>query len=352
MKRLIEIGLNMLFWVICFYLIFSITSPQMREVEVINDIETITISYDDRSIIGTTISFILIMLLYYFNVYFLSKYFHSKKFRSYSLYLLIATITALVLDLIKNKLIYGFEFYIFETLIVSIWLYIFFVGISFVHIMLLRWQKEEALKQKLKEDKLTAELKLLKSQINPHFLFNALNNLLSISEKHQQKEVSSGITQLSELLRFLLHDTQDNLIPLEKEVEFIENYIQLNKLRFDDEDPISITFKTIGNLKGINIAPALFIPFVENAFKHGIDIYSKSYIHITINVTKESVLFECANSMKRKNTNEVINFKNSGIGLKNVKRRLAILYENLHDLDLQEKDDTFRVKLKLIRDNA
>ncbi|WP_460219147.1 sensor histidine kinase [Psychroserpens sp. MEBiC05023] len=347
MKRIIEITLNVLFWLICFYLIFSIISPQNREVELIDGKEIVTITYDNMSVIGTVIGFILKMSLYYFNVYFLSRYFYQKQLKRYILFLFLATIIAIAIELVKNKIIYGFELYIFETLIATLWLYIFFVGMSFVHIIILRWQKEEALKQQLKEDKLTAELQLLKSQINPHFLFNALNNLLSISEKHHQTEISTGIAQLSELLRFLLHDTSGETILISKEIEFIKNYIQLNKLRFDSNDPIDISFKVNSDIDNVKIAPALLIPFVENAFKHGIDIYTESYIDISLTKEKNTLCFSCKNSLKPKQESTETMSKNSGIGLQNVKRRLAILYPNRHDLEIIQENHSYCVNLQL-----
>ncbi|WP_298903874.1 sensor histidine kinase [uncultured Psychroserpens sp.] len=350
MKRYIEIALNILFWLVCFYLIFSIISPQNREVEIINGRETVRISYDHMSILGTIVGFILKMGLYYFNVYFLSKYFNKRQFRTYFILLLLTTIITIGIELLKNLIIYGEEFVLFETFIATLWMYMFFVGISFVHIIVLRWQKEEALKQQLREDKLAAELQLLKSQINPHFLFNALNNLLSIAEKHKQSEVSKGIAQLSELLRFLLHDTSEHLIALSKEVEFIENYIKLNKLKFDINDPLSISFKTKGQFDTIKIAPAILIPFVENAFKHGIDIYNTSFVDIQLTTNEKDIHFLCKNSLaEKKNPNSSIG-KDSGIGLQNVKRRLAILYPDKHQLRITQHDNNYIVDLKLTYD--
>lgn len=347
MKRFIEIGLNIIFWTICGYLIFSIFGSKNMEIEIIDNVEIINVIYDQRLIYSNLLGFVIKMSLYYFNVYFLSRYFNQKHFQAYGLYLLIATTIAFGLDFIKSALVFGIEFYTFDSFIASLSLYIFFVGISFVHIIILRWQKEEALKQQLKEDKLAAELELLKSQINPHFLFNALNNLLSVSEKHQQTEVSSGIAQLSEMLRYLLHNTSDEIIPLSKEIEFIENYIKLNKLRFDDNDPIKISFQTIGNSKNIYIAPVLLLPFVENAFKHGINIYNDSFIDIKINATQQIVNFECTNSINRSKNIEMLNSKYSGVGLQNVKRRLEILYPNKYNLKITEKDNIYSVHLKL-----
>ncbi|WP_298517791.1 sensor histidine kinase [uncultured Kordia sp.] len=347
MKKIISIGLNIVFWTICACVIFMIFSPVNREVEIVDGIETVTIEYDTMAIYGSSIGILIKMILYYFNVCFLSRFIDQKAFGKYIIFLLLSTSVAFLVDYLKFGFIYGFNFFMFETFLVNIWLYIFFVGTSFVHLMVLRWQKEEALKQRLKEDRLAAELKLLKSQINPHFLFNALNNMLSIAEKHQQTEVSSSIAQLSEMLRFLLYATGDDLISVEKEVHFIESYIQLNRLRFDEKDPIDIRFTVDPTVLDKTIAPTVFIPLVENAFKHGISIYEPSFIHISLHLEASELIFECRNSIVAKSKNDTFTKEDSGVGLQNVKRRLAILYPNKHSLTIKEEQNTYEVILKL-----
>lgn len=347
MKKIISIGLNIIFWTICSCIIFMIFSPVNREVEIVNGVETVKVHYDTMAIYGSTIGILIKMILYYTNVCFLSKFIDQKAFGKYLFFLAVAVSITFILDYLKYGFLYGFDFYMFETFLVNVWLYIFFVGTSFVHLMMLRWQKEEALKQQLKEDRLAAELKLLKSQINPHFLFNALNNMLSIAEKHQQTEVSSSIAQLSDMLRFLLYSTGDDLISVEKEVHFIENYIQLNRLRFDVKDPIDISFTVDPTVLDKTIAPAIFIPLVENAFKHGISIYEPSFIHISIRMEASQLIFECRNSIVTKSENDVFSKKDSGVGLQNVKRRLAILYPDKHSLAIIEEQNTYEVILNL-----
>jgi sensor histidine kinase YesM len=324
-----------------------IFSPVNREIEIVNGVESVQIHYDTMSIYGSTIGLLIKMILYYFNVCFLSKFIDQKAFGKYVIFLIISILIAFSLDYVKSGFIYGFAFYVFETFLVNVWLYIFFVGTSFVHLMILRWQKEEALKQRLKEDRLAAELKLLKSQINPHFLFNALNNMLSIAEKHQQTEVSSSIAQLSDMLRFLLYATGDDLISVEKEVHFIENYIQLNRLRFDEKDLIDISFTVDPAVLNKTIAPTIFIPLVENAFKHGISIYEPSFVHISLHIEASELIFECHNSIVATSKNDTLAKEDSGVGLQNVKRRLAILYPDKHSLAITEDRLTYKVILKL-----
>ena len=347
MKKIISIGLNVVFWAICSCVIFMIFSPVNREVEIIDGVETVEIHYDSLAIYGTSIGLLIKKILYYVNVYFLSKFIDQKAFGKYLFFLVIAVLTGFLLDYLKSGFIYGFEFYVLETFLINVWLYIFFAGTSFVHLMILRWQKEEDLKQQLKEDQLAAELKLLKSQINPHFLFNALNNMLSIAEKHQQTEVSSSIAQLSDMLRFLLYSTGDDRIPVEKEVHLIENYIELNKLRFDSNDPIDIKYTVDSTILDKTITPAVFIPFVENAFKHGVSIYEPSYVHISIAIKDGELVFECRNSIVSTIKKDDFSKEDSGVGLQNVKRRLAILYPNKHSLAITETQNMYDVILKL-----
>ncbi|GGI56961.1 hypothetical protein GCM10011444_12700 [Winogradskyella haliclonae] len=317
------------------------------EIESINGEEITKVIYNKKSTKSTLLSILFKIIFYYINVYLLSKIFDAKRHFKYILSLVGVILLFLIIDYFRVLYLYGVDKFVSYSILTNIWQYLFFGSLSFVHIIVLRWQKEEALKQKLKEDKLAAELQLLKSQINPHFLFNALNNLLSISEKHEQTEVSSGISQLSELLRFLIRDTSDNTILLEKEVAFIKNYIELNRLRFDEKDIIEIKFQTSDNYNDIEVAPSLLIPFVENAFKHGIDIYNPSFVHISLDIFDNQVInFKCSNSISKTKQND-LNSKRSGIGLQNVKQRLAILYPDTHDLNINKEDDRFFVELKL-----
>ncbi len=348
MKRLVEIIINILFWAISGYIIFTAISPKQIEIEEINGVRNVRYLFDRASVLSTLLGLGIKAGLYYFNVYFLSRYLFKNKIGVYLLALLSASVVAIGLETIKIALIFGLDFYDLESIMMQLGTYVFFVGISFVHIMILRWRKEEAIKQQLREENLTAELKLLKSQINPHFLFNALNNLMSIAVRNGQTEVSSGIEELSDMLRFLLYDMSAEKIPVSKEIEFIENYINLNELRFDKNDPIQISFNIRGDHKNLPVSPALFIPLVENAFKHGIDIYRPSFVTMALDISSEKrVSFSCTNSVHNTSEPGKNNKNNSGVGLQNVKRRLDILYPDRHHLYLANTDHQYEVKLTL-----
>jgi len=197
--------------------------------------------------------------------------------------------------------------------------------------------------QRLKSEGLESELRFLKSQINPHFLFNALNNVYSLS-LIQSEKTPGTILKLSEMLRYILYDCNHEKVPLQKELAFISNYVDLMKLKDDQIENITLDLpKHTGSEM---IEPMLFVPFVENAFKHGAaKTEEKAWIRIKLKVANQQLLFTAANSIP-----EVPYTKDSvgGIGLENVKRRLHLLYPNRHELKIEKTDKQFTVHLSIL----
>jgi LytS/YehU family sensor histidine kinase len=190
-----------------------------------------------------------------------------------------------------------------------------------------------------------ADLQLLRSQINPHFLFNALNTLYATALQHDSERTAEGIQQLGDMMRFMLEDNTKEFIPMEKEMHYLKNYIGLQKLRVLSSPDILIE----ENLDDVRcnhlVAPMLFIPFVENAFKHGISGKEKSWIFIRMDCTDYDIHFEVRNSIHRRVDMEA---GRTGIGLQNVKGRLKLLYPGKHHLIVQEKNEEFIVRLHII----
>ncbi|TPE46438.1 sensor histidine kinase [Pontibacter mangrovi] len=199
--------------------------------------------------------------------------------------------------------------------------------------------RNERRNKELETQKLTAELAFLKSQVNPHFLFNTLNNIYSLAYK-QHPETPDAIMKLSLLMRYMLYESNDTLVSLEKEVDHIHNFIALQKLRLREQT--SIKFNIDGDLRGKQIAPMLLMTLVENAFKHG--LVSKNEIGIILNlkVQDDALVFSTINNSSPHKKREF-----GGIGLENLKRRLNLLYDKRHALTLEEKDGTFYATLKL-----
>ncbi|WP_248723443.1 sensor histidine kinase [Seonamhaeicola sp. ML3] len=192
-----------------------------------------------------------------------------------------------------------------------------------------------------KNANLQNELKLLKSQINPHFLFNALNNIYALSTIDSNKTQQS-ISYLSDMLRYVLYECENELVPIKKEIEYIENYLKLFALKSSKTYPIKTKFHIENNL---TIAPMLFIPFIENALKHGnIEKMKESFININIVTKKNNIIFEVENSIPKTDINKD---DMGGIGIENVKKRLAILYPQKHNLLISQNKHSFKVQLNL-----
>jgi LytS/YehU family sensor histidine kinase len=217
-------------------------------------------------------------------------------------------------------------------------------GIAIAYLFLKAWAKSELIQTQLQANQLSTEIKFLKSQINPHFLFNTLNNLFSMAQDKENDELADGISKLSGMMRYMLYDSNEESVPLSKEIIYLEECITLNKLRYADEEVI-ITFDHAGQTDDVRIAPMLFIPFVENAFKHGVAIGQKAAIQIALVVSGQKLIFTCVNtdysSIKK------MEMKISGIGLENVRRRLELVYPDKHRLILNKEDGKFMVNLQI-----
>lgn len=204
------------------------------------------------------------------------------------------------------------------------------------------WIRNERLKRELIETQLTTELNFLKSQINPHFLFNTLNNLYSIAQKSGSEQLETGIYKLSGLMRYVIYETGEAKVPLAKEIEYIHDFIGLSRLRFT-QDEAQVSCSTQGEINNAVIAPMILLPFVENAFKHGVKIESASKIDISVTAASGKIIFECINDVHVRNTVE----PEAGIGLENVKRRLALLYPHKHKLDMTSSGNKYTIHLEI-----
>ena len=197
-------------------------------------------------------------------------------------------------------------------------------------------------KQKLIEEKKNSELKALKTQINPHFIFNTLNNIYSLVYQNSDKALPA-IEELSQLLRYSTKDLEKDFIPLDKEIGYLDSLIELEKLRIKNPELLIIEKKI--NFPNLNISPMLLVPFVENAFKHS-DLSGKGFT-LKISDENQKLSFHLHNFKKQKSKDSV-----SGIGINNVKKRLEILYPKRYKLDINETATDFSVDLTIdLRDN-
>lgn len=202
-------------------------------------------------------------------------------------------------------------------------------------------RKTEAEKVLLQNQILEAESKFLRSQINPHFLFNALNNIYALSMM-ESKQTPEAIHKLSSMLRYVLYESKHDFVSLSKETDYLKDYIELYKLKDDSADNIKVNIDIQNTLL---IAPMLLVPFIENCFKHGnIDDTENGWVNINLKTNDESIEFYCENTLASvQGTKD----KQGGVGLENVKQRLNLLYPNIHSLDIINNGDRFIVKMIL-----
>jgi two-component system LytT family sensor kinase len=218
------------------------------------------------------------------------------------------------------------------------------LGISTSITAIQKWQGDARLREALEQDKISSELSFLKAQINPHFFFNTLNNIYALT--HVNADTSrKAIHQLSRMMRYVLYDTQHGTALLSQEVAFIKDYISLMQLRLTDK--VTVTFDTPAAVNDTTVAPMIFLPFVENAFKHGISATDPSTILISVEQHAGYLELRVENSIY-KDSNPNLE-ENKGIGLTNTLRRLDLLYVGKYTLDIQEDPaaNTYKVHLTL-----
>ncbi len=220
----------------------------------------------------------------------------------------------------------------------DIFSFILITGIAVAFKSTISWFENEEKRQEEEKQKVEAELKNLKSQINPHFLFNTLNNIYALIAISQDK-AQEAVMSLSQMLRYVLYDDDKMFVPIQKEVDFINNYISLMKLRLTKQVEVNVVTNVDKNPE-MPIAPLLFISFIENAFKHGVTNNQPSHIHFSIEtIDANTVRCELRNSYFPKS--EEHDKSGSGIGIENTKRRLQLIYPNAHTLDYGVKDNEY-----------
>jgi two-component system, LytTR family, sensor kinase len=202
--------------------------------------------------------------------------------------------------------------------------------------------KIEKMQEDLEKAKLNAELALLKNQISPHFFFNTLNNIYSLIGRNNE-DSKNAVIKLSRLMRYILDESgQDNML-LSAEIEFMNNYIDLMKLRIGPKTRLNVNFPT--KYKDLMIPYLLFVSLIENAFKYGISVQEESYVNISLECGENNILFKCENGLPESNKGTI--FASPGIGLENLKKRLRLIYPNRHELEINKTKNKFEVNLNI-----
>lgn len=223
--------------------------------------------------------------------------------------------------------------------------YILIIAISTIIKTLSEFYGDQQNKLIAESQRTATELNYLRTQTNPHFLFNSLNSIYSLAHKKSDL-VPDAIVTLSEMMRYMLYETDNKYVLLEKEIDYIKNYIDLQKLRLNNIENISINIH--GNTKDKFIEPMLLISFIENAFKYGTDYKGTAYVKIVIIIEDNTFTFWIENKIENNKKDP----ENSGIGLANIKNRLTLLYPNTHQLDIKSTDSKYTVNLVLQLDQT
>ncbi len=333
-----RIGQHVLFWMVSFYLLLHFFTED-------EDITAIDYLYT------ALFHFTLVVGVYLNLLVWIPHLLRQRKYGLYVLGLLLtiaacAWLNILFFRYLVDFILPGYYFISYYELYDIALFFVVYVGLTTLLKLSKAWFQLAASEKQLamaRQQKLDAELRALKSQVNPHFLFNSLNNLYGLALK-KDANTPAFILKLAEVMRYVLYEADAAWVPLEDEIHFTQNFIDLQKLRSDQR--AHITFEIQGTVGQQTIAPLLFLPFIENSFKHGVKgSTNNSFVHIHLKVAPYHVLFSIENN--KGTVDEVEKSPAGGIGLENVRQRLQLVYPDKHHLIIRNQDTIFAIQLKL-----
>ena len=345
-KRIVQMIIHIAAWV-CFLMIPFVFYPRPR------DFSFFTERYFSAFFI---LNNILLIAFYYLNTFlFIPKWLDKKKFLIYGLIIISLLIFYGCFPRIYHSLFGSLQpsppgrpsgrprnfqqpLLAPGNIAVFLLIFVFSTGIKVIN----EWLRSEQRTKEIANEKLHAELSFLKAQINPHFLFNTLNNIYALASS-QSDQTAPAVMKLSSIMRYVLTEARNDVVPLEKEIQFTTHYIELQKMRLTDKSSIDFTVK--GDPLGRQIAPLLLLPFVENAFKYGVSTRERSPICILLEINKDSMYFSVTNHKHINTTLKMAD--NTGIGIHNTKRRLDLLYEDRYKLTIDDGPVEFSVYLNI-----
>ncbi len=336
--------INVSFWILTAWLITSSFSIQSQEIEVVNGVEQIFIRRDSHLIRFLLVQIVICCIAFYLNFFLVKKLKNGLDLRQVgtrSLFILLMTwilVNAIGWSglVLPHGLVPGG---------IATGVVLFYYAISNAYGIGKLWLQTELQRQHLSLEKKEAELHLLRSRLQPHFLFNVLNNLLSMVDQQSNPQLAESISRLSDLLRYVVYDTDQPKVMIAKEILFIRNFAALQLLRFE-KDEVRFSLEVEGSHVNQLIEPGIFVPFVENAFKYGTAPETQSSITIRVDVKKDDeVIFKIENPILSEPHQQDV----GGSGLQATRERLQIAYPNRHTLNINQTDG-FSVTLILQND--
>ncbi len=341
-KNWLEVILHLFFWIATTWLFLSTIAIQTKDILIINGKETVSLVYNRQLSLQIVTCILLSALMFYLNMWLFVK-FQDKKNKS----ILALKTGGLLLACI-------FIYYALTTVkvvrpdpalmpgvIVGIFIFYFTISVAYGTAKL--WLQTVTHNKILILEKKEAELSLLRSQLHPHFLFNVLNNLLSMIDQPRNQMAVNAIHRLSGLLRYIVYEVNSQKVPIEKEIEFITDYTALHQLKFEKGE-IDLDLKVVGEYNDQLCEPGLFIPFVENAFKYGTEPEKKSHILICFDISRaDRIQFVIQNPIYEiRNQNA-----GSGVGISLTLKRLALMYPGRHNYQAEEVEQQFIVRVEI-----
>ena len=327
---------HILFWGLSFGILVNLFSSSNR-------LEKIDFIY-------TLLFHISLVTAVYVHIWVLIPVFLTK--RRYLVYLgtvlALLFLSALINQLTFNKLTdiilpgyYFISYYEYDDILKFVFVYLVLSGLLKLSKGWFMLTEANRMMLELEKEKTQAELRALRSQVNPHFLFNSLNNIYSLAMKRSGK-TAGIILKLSALMRYMLYESNEGEVPLKRELDYVKNYMELQKIRSENKASVSYVFR--GRSGSLKIAPLLFLPFIENSFKHGVQGETGGgFVRMTIDIAEDSLDFFIENNKGSVDSIEVDNAR--GIGLDNARKRLELSYPEKHVLDIRDGEDRFSVRL-------
>ena len=299
-------------------------------------------------VICVTGRILLLILIAYLNLnYFLPKLLLKQQYAKYALAVVMSIIGYLLAQSLFDFYLYGYVIGPMrnsnwaETLSYNFFSTLWYIGLMLALKLSIDWYEQQRVLQKITVEKLQAEVNFLRSQVNPHFLFNVLNNLYALTLKKSDL-APNVVLKLSEMMEYMLYDSDDSKVLLQKEISYLNTYLDLEKLRFGDHSDISM--RVSGNVNGQVIAPLLLLPLVENAMKHGVSKQNgNTWLHGDLEVGPTSLKLRIENSKPPVTRHE----GKGGIGLDNLRKRLELLYPARHILKVEDRGSSFLVDLEI-----
>lgn len=352
MKRNLEIIFHILVWACIFLWLRGRVASHIHYVDGIKHIGYF-ISTNDHIWFWRMLVILWNASFFYVNVYWIFPRFqHNPSRKAITGALILHTAGTMLLELLTVLLLYtylsaqasGGSYLAFEYRFVDAQLipYALLLVFSYGY-----WASKQWLlhyKYLTQSHRKAAELQVIKNQINPHFLFNTLNNLFGMAIEKEAMNLAESISRLTNMMRYTIYENQTPFVSLAKEIDYIQNYIHLQELRFTEgEVPINMTIR--GEPDAVYIAPLLLITFIENAFKHGISFQKKSFIYIHLEVQEQQIVCTVENTIHRQ-TGSIHSYY-SGLGLRSARKLLELLYPNQHQLQIREDGQLYSVQLSL-----